>query len=144
MPARLTGQIYAQFLRNDLAELLEDVPLEQRQRMLFQQDGAPPHSSRDARLALNASYEGRWIGRGGPINWPARSPDLTPLDFFLWGTIKEYVYRERVNSREELQNRIVEAFASINEEMVRNAQENLLRRARLCVQCNGGQFEHLL
>ncbi|GBM88486.1 hypothetical protein AVEN_269361-1 [Araneus ventricosus] len=27
----------------------------------------------------------RWIGRGGPVLWPPRSPDLTPLDFFPMG-----------------------------------------------------------
>lgn len=29
-----------------------------------------------------------WIGRGGPVLWPPRSPDLTHLDFFLWGYLK--------------------------------------------------------
>ncbi|EZA51886.1 hypothetical protein X777_09189, partial [Ooceraea biroi] len=35
-----------------------------------------------ARNILNESFPDRWIGRGGRISWPARSPDLTPLDFF--------------------------------------------------------------
>ncbi|GBL73687.1 hypothetical protein AVEN_230681-1 [Araneus ventricosus] len=39
-------------------------------------------------------YPGRWIGRGGPVLWPPRSPDLTSLDFFLWGHLKELVYRD--------------------------------------------------
>ena len=30
-------------------------------------------------------------GRGGPLEWPARSPDLTPMDFWLWGYLKEKV-----------------------------------------------------
>jgi hypothetical protein len=30
-----------------------------------------------------------WFGRGGKIAWPPRSPDLTPLDFSVWGYIKE-------------------------------------------------------
>ena len=47
-------------------------------------DGAPAHFSLVAREFLNATYEDRWIGRGGPHLWPARSPDLNPLDFFLW------------------------------------------------------------
>ncbi|EZA60813.1 hypothetical protein X777_13646 [Ooceraea biroi] len=45
MLARLTGQLYVEFLENDLPGLLEDVPLEQRRHMLFQHDGAPPHMS---------------------------------------------------------------------------------------------------
>jgi hypothetical protein len=37
---------------------------------------------------LNEDYEGRWIGRNGLMTWPARSPDLNPLQLFLWGCIK--------------------------------------------------------
>ncbi|PNF27274.1 hypothetical protein B7P43_G05160, partial [Cryptotermes secundus] len=31
------------------------------------------------------------IGRGGPVTWSPRSPDLTPLDYFLWGYVKNSV-----------------------------------------------------
>lgn len=144
MPARLTGNDYANFLRTDMSELLENVFLEQRQRMYFQHDGAPPHISLRACRVLNERYRNRWIGRGGPVHWPARSPDLTPMDFFLWGTIKQYVYRERIDNREELEGRVIEAFAIVTPEMLRNAQQSLLQRARLCIQCDGGHFEHLL
>ncbi|GFV86099.1 uncharacterized protein TNCV_670961 [Trichonephila clavipes] len=34
----------------------------------------------------------QWNGRGGPVNWLARSPDLSCLDFFLWGHMKNIVY----------------------------------------------------
>lgn len=27
------------------------------------------------------------------VSWPPRSPDLTPLDFFLWGTLKDVYIR---------------------------------------------------
>jgi hypothetical protein len=45
-----------------------------------------------AREFLNNNYTNRWIGRRGPIAWPARSPDLNPLDFYLWGHLKTIVY----------------------------------------------------
>lgn len=112
--------------------------------MIYQHDGAPTHSSRNVRRFLDATYTNRWIGRGGPQHWPARSPDLTPVDFFLWGHLKNYIYREPLRNREELHNRIVEAVASISPEMIRNTQRSLLRRARLCIDTNGAQFEHLL
>ncbi|XP_063971908.1 uncharacterized protein LOC135159795 [Diachasmimorpha longicaudata] len=54
-------------------------------------DGAPPHYHRDVRAYLDQNLSGQWIGRRGPIEFPARSPDLTPLDFFLWGTVKDEV-----------------------------------------------------
>ncbi|GBN61317.1 hypothetical protein AVEN_267106-1 [Araneus ventricosus] len=57
-----------------------------RSSMWFQHDGAPAHYSIVARLHLNATYGQLWIGWGGPVLWPARSPDLTCLGYFLWGT----------------------------------------------------------
>jgi hypothetical protein len=30
-----------------------------------------------------------WIGRGGTIAWPPRSPDLTPVDFSVWRYAKD-------------------------------------------------------
>lgn len=144
MPQNLNGAAYNNFLNNELPELLENVPLHLRQGMLFQQDGAPPHNLRLVQHTLNEKFENKWIGRYGPIRWPARSPDLTPLDYFVWGHIKEHVYKERINTRPELQNKIIEAIATISPEMIQNALNSLLRRARLCIECDGGHFEHLL
>ncbi|PRD19263.1 UNVERIFIED_CONTAM: hypothetical protein NCL1_57865 [Trichonephila clavipes] len=59
--------------------------------MWFQHDGAPARFSADVRSALDTAYPGRWIGRGGPVNWPARSPDLSCIYFFLWGHMKSLV-----------------------------------------------------
>lgn len=82
----INGQAYAQFLTSTFVELLEDVPLTLRRDMWMQQDGAPPHSTLQARNILNEMFPGKWIGRGGPIHWPARSPDITKLDFFYGDT----------------------------------------------------------
>ncbi|KAJ4448366.1 hypothetical protein ANN_10382, partial [Periplaneta americana] len=53
-------------------------------------------------------FPDRWIGtRGGPNAWPPRSPDLNPLDFYLWGHLKSLVYSSPVPDLESLRNRIV-------------------------------------
>jgi len=49
------------------------------------QDGVPPHFSCFVTDVLNDRFPDAWIGRGGPIPCPPLSPDLSPLDFFLWG-----------------------------------------------------------
>ncbi|GFU46809.1 uncharacterized protein TNCV_434851 [Trichonephila clavipes] len=74
--------------------------------MWFQHDGAPAHFSADVRSALDTAYPGRWIGRGGPVNWLARSPDLSCPDFFLWDHMKSLVYASPVDSHEALVARI--------------------------------------
>jgi hypothetical protein len=89
-------------------------------------------------------YPNRWIERGGPRHWPARSPDLNFLDFFLWEYVKN-VYNRPIHNEEDLRNRLwQEAFGTITPEMVRASKLNLLRRAQLCLEMNGGHFEHLL
>jgi hypothetical protein len=42
------------------------------------------------RLCRNARVV--WDDRDGPMPWPPRSPDITPLDFFLWGYVKSNVF----------------------------------------------------
>jgi hypothetical protein len=76
-------------------------------QMWFMQDGAPAHFNRNAREFLNNNYTNRWIGRRGPIAWPARSPDLNPLEYYLRGHLKTIVYDTPVATVEVLRNRII-------------------------------------
>ena len=92
LPGTLTGAAYLQFLQTTLPDLLDSVPLAVRRNLWFQHGGAPAHFSVDARAQLIIDYGDQWIGRGGPVAWPARSPHLTPHDFFLWGHVKSMVY----------------------------------------------------
>ncbi|KAJ4433472.1 hypothetical protein ANN_15775 [Periplaneta americana] len=48
----------------------------------------------------------QWIGRGVTIAWPARSPVLTPLDYFLWGDMKRLIYETPLESEEDLLARL--------------------------------------
>jgi len=100
LDVHMTGQNYLDFLQNELPNQLEDVPLATRIAMYFQHDGAPSHYTRHVMQHLNDTYPNRWIGRGSTINWPPRSPNLTLLDFCLWGLIKSEVYSKKVDTRE--------------------------------------------
>src|ERR1700712_6084313 len=110
--------------------------------MWFQQDGAPAHNSRVAREYLDTHFAPRLITTSGPVRWPARSPDLTPLDFFLWGYVKNQVYRNEFENIDELQNSVVEFITRINQNSVRKAANHVLKRIQLCVQNNGAHIEN--
>ena len=59
------------------------------------------------RTFLDEHFPARWIGRGSPyITWLARSPDQTPPDFFLWGFVKDQIYRTPIRGLANLQERI--------------------------------------
>lgn len=144
LPNRINGDDFYQFLAIDLDELLDDLPLGVLHSLLLQLDGAPPHFALRVRNWLNENFPDRWIGRQGPILWPPRSPDLNPLDFFLWGHLKNYVYQTPVESVQELEARIMRGMRTVTPEMLNSLKANLERRARLCIQCGGQSFEQLL
>jgi hypothetical protein len=56
-----------------------------------------PHFCHHVRNHLDRDLPGRWIGRGESLAWPHGSPDLTPLDFFLWGYIQNIFYQVKIN-----------------------------------------------
>jgi hypothetical protein len=146
LPPTLNGNYYRYFLEFKLPGLLEDVTLDVRRIMFFMHDGAPAHFSLVAREHLNNIFPNRWIGRSGPVRWPARSPDLNPLDFFLWGHLKSIVYSTPVQDVQDLKQRIINGFEKIRLspgifERVRNS---IKRRYDVCVQAEGGHFEQLL
>ena len=48
------------------------------------QDGAPAHRLLEVRDRLNETFgENRVVGLGHNVEWPPRSPDLTPCDFYV-------------------------------------------------------------
>jgi len=69
---------------------------------------------------LDATFPNMWIGRDGPTPWPPRSPDITPLDFFLWGYVRDKVFSTPVPGIANLKPRITDAFATITEDMLEN------------------------
>lgn len=144
LPARLNGANYLEFLRNDLPGLLEDVDLERRRNLIYQQDGAPPHFSRAVRRHLDDTYQRNgWIGRAGPIAWPPRSPDLTPVDFWLWGHVKTLVYASDTTIRADCLGKIHDAFAEIKRspDLIARATNDVARRFDLCQRLNGLHIE---
>jgi hypothetical protein len=111
---------------------------------MFQHDGAPAHFSNEVTRFLNDQFPAGWIGRGGPINWPARSPDLNPLDFYLWGHLKAMVYTERVNTIDELKDRILNCALLVTPRILRRVQQNFVKRMGKCIAEGGNHIEHLL
>ena len=112
--------------------------------IIFQQDEAPAHFARDVREFLDQNFPNRWIGRGGSIQWAPRSPDLTPLDFFLWSTVKNNVYGTPIENVTELERRILDEVHSIHKETLSDVFSNVLKRMNLCISIDGDHFDRLL
>ncbi len=150
----LNGAMYNDMLNNQIIPALNTLidtvntpdgnRIFNRESIIFQQDGAPPHFALDVRTTLNREFPGRWIGRRGSIEWPARSPDLNPLDFFLWGHLKSVVYKTQPTSLEDLRERIVMECRNLTNDMFENVRRAFEQRLYNCMEQQGEQFEHLL
>ena len=55
----------------------------------FQQDGATAHYAVSIRKWLDEHFPDRWIGHRGFVEWPARSPDLTPRRLLSLGSTQK-------------------------------------------------------
>ena len=75
-------------------------------RLWWAQYGAPPHRYRPVHARLQTLFPNRVIGLGHDPEWPARSPDLNPLDFFLRGYLKARVYRTLPTSPQDLESEL--------------------------------------
>ena len=68
-------------------------------------------------------------------------------DFCLWGWMKSEVYKEKVNTRDELVARIMNSAALIKQERqddLRRATRTIIKRAERCIDIDSGIFEHLI
>uniref|UniRef100_A0A0K8TRS1 Putative transposase-like protein n=1 Tax=Tabanus bromius TaxID=304241 RepID=A0A0K8TRS1_TABBR len=145
LPTPLNSRNYLQFLQTEVSEYLDNISLERLRTLVYQHDGAPAHSGAVVRTWLNDNFSDRWIGRNGPIPWPPMSPDLTILDFFVWGAMKELVYSTPVRSLDDLNARIDAVAETIKRKLSQvNIPRVMAKRARLYRQNDGGHFEQLL
>lgn len=117
----VNSQRYHEMLENFLWSELEGLDLDE---VWFQQDGATSHTTRANIDFLHTHFPDRLISRLGDINWPPRSCDLTPLDFFLWGYIKDKVYVNHPRTIAALRTNIQRIINEIPIEMIENVVAN--------------------
>lgn len=143
LPHRLDRFNYLEFLEHDLQREIDrlNLPDNIRDNIVYMHDGAPAHDAIIVRDYLNRTFH-EWMCTNGPKRWPARTPDLNPLDCFLWGYIKNIVYVQSVEDRLETWRLVQDAFRTVTPQMLRSATEtSMRRRLQFCRQAEGQHFE---
>jgi hypothetical protein len=103
LPNRLTSAVY----RHEwFTSILGTCASSSKHRMWFKHDGEPTHFLRIMRQHLNQTFGEQWLGCGGPVNWPAWSPDLNTLDFWLLEHVNILVYSASISDLQVLQQRV--------------------------------------
>jgi len=54
----------------------------------------------------------------GPDFWPPNSPDLNPIDYKIWGVMQQRVYESRINSIDELKQRLHDVWHDVQQHII--------------------------
>lgn len=139
----VNGDTYLAMLKDKLMPQLES--LGEGIPEWFQQDGAPAHFATKVRDWLSDNFP-NWIGRRGDVEWAPRSPDLSPLDFFFWGMLKEKVYSTKITDSIHLTQRIKSECTEIdgNVDLLHRVHANFVRRIEICIANDGAHIEDVI
>jgi hypothetical protein len=138
--AKINAEYY---VNNLLPGLIGDCQnLAPSNNFIFQQDGAPAHTSRLAQ---------EWLEQNTPDfikkdEWPPNSPDLNPLDFHIWGAMLEkyQAYIPKPTNKTELKIVLEAIWNDLPQEPIKKAVLAFKKRLQACIRADGGHFEHLL
>jgi len=81
-----------------------------------------------------------WALQNGPVEWPPRSCDLTPVDFFLCGHVKLLIYANKQTTLEKLRKNIKREIANISADVCQRVVQNWLQRIDCCKCDHGGHM----
>lgn len=135
----VTGRRYADMLKNFVIPTLVDRGI--LSTVVFQQDGAPAHTHAEVLSILRRTFKHRVISRGFEFEWPSRSPDLSPLDFWLWGYLKSRIYLNAPETIDQLKASIRSEIINIRPDQLQSAVGSFWNRVRAALQNNGGHVE---
>ena len=143
----INGEIYHRLLQ-EAFEKIDDLGL--GPDFFWQQDGAPPHRTEVNLSLLRSRFGKRVIAKGFKekfgegINWPPYSPDLSACDFFLWGFLKDKVYKSSINSKEELRDRIRGACSELDRATCTRVISSFEKRVRMLTLREGWHIEDVM
>ena len=119
----------------------------------FQQDGAAPHTSDTILNYLNLKTRGRLCSRRGRNlfdtvlpDWPSRSPDISPLDYWCWSRIKNGMMKSEAGwpkSVAQMERAILFQVESMTQVEINGAIDGFVNRLEMCRQAHGDVFEYL-
>lgn len=137
----VNGERYRAMLTDWFFGQMEEYDLDD---IWFQQDGATCHTAHATVDVLRPIFENRIISKNGDVNWPPRSCDLTPLDYYLWGAVKDVCYANKPSTIDDLKHEIEVAIAAIRPETIENVLKNWTDRIGYCQVSCGGHLTEII
>ena len=139
---KVNAKNYRKHLKNQLFPAINQVY--PRENWIFIQDGASSHTSNLVQDFLHETIPRRYVKRN---EWPPKSPDSNPLDYYFWSKVKRKVYEGRLNnpfkSEQEMISRIKAVWneCASNLSEIRKAMKEFPQRLKAVKECNGSSIK---
>ncbi len=104
---------------------------------IFQQDSAPAHTSHIVQNWLSDNMQMFWSKEF----WPPNSPDLNPMDYYMWGMLERESNKVCHPTAESLRAGIDEAVANLDPQHLVNACVRFRHRLEAVLEANGSWIE---
>lgn len=144
----VTGESYKKMLETEFIPVAQGLGL--IDGYWFMQDGARPHRTREVFDLLNEHFNDRVLGLeyesrfNKGLEWPPNSPDLNACDFFLWGDLKDKVYKTAPRSLEEIKSRVEAEIRAITKEQLKEVMRHFKDRLQAVSDMDGGHIEQYM
>ena len=79
-------------------------------------------TTKDTLDVLRPVFEDLIISRRADVVWLSRSCDLTPLDYYLWGAVKDKCYADKPETIDALKDNIREDIGEIQLHTIDNVK----------------------
>ena len=110
----------------------------------FQQDGATCHTAEASLDVLCPVFEDSIISRSADVVWPSRSCNWTPLDYYLWGAVKDKCYADKPKTTQALRDDICEAIGEIQLHTIDNVLKSWIDRVGYCLASRGSHSNKII
>ena len=110
----------------------------------FQEDGDTCHTANVTIDLLRTVFENQIISGNSDVNWPPGSCDLIPLDYFLWGAVKDKCYANHPETIEALKHEIEDTIHGIEAQTIENVLKNWVDRMKYCKASRGSHLNDVV
>lgn len=141
----MNSQSYLNLLKHEFIPYLKSRNL--KDSCFFMQDGAPCHTSKIVLSYLYKHFKERVISKRYPntynigLEWPPYSPDLTPLDYCIWGTLKSRVSKHKPTTLIELNTALRQEISLLDQKFIVKTISNIIPRIKSLKEALGGHIE---
>ena len=110
---------------------------------IFSKDGARSHTLKYtlSYMEINLPPNAELLS---PDHWPSHSPDLNPMDYYIWSSLAAKVFQVEIRSVEHLCERLGEVWEQISWDEVDRVIHSFRRRLKACIKAEGKHFEYKL